>query len=291
MKSPDPGPRAAPGVLGLLSEPLSPDLVLEQLYVVIDPELGVNIVDLGLCTGSRPTRMVKTLDLNPERSLGELVAEEPALARLFGQLGLDYCCGGRQSLAEACARRGLDLDAVQAAGRALDPAPESSPAFESTDWRTAAVAELCGHIVAVHHAGLRESFPRIGGLLETVVRVHGAGDPGLHDVQRIFHEIRAELEPHLESEERELFPACIAFERDGTTVEEQVIAEHEREHAAVGDALAGLREPCHDYNRAGAHCNTHRALLDELEAFEQDLHRHVHEENNILLVRVRGRRA
>jgi regulator of cell morphogenesis and NO signaling len=229
-------------------------------------------------------------DLNPALSLGALVAEQPARARLFEQLRLDYCCGGRQSLAEACAKRGLDLDDVQAALQALDTA-ENSHDIESTDWRTVGLGELCEHIVAVHHDGLRDAFPRIAEQLATVVRVHGAGDPRLHDVQRAFNEIRANLEPHLASEEAELFPACIAWEQQGTPVDERVIAEHEHEHAAVGDALAGLRALCHDYDRTAAHCNTHRALMDALEGFEQDLHRHVHEENNILLLRVREPRA
>ena len=229
-------------------------------------------------------------DLNPALSLGALVAEQPARARLFEQLRLDYCCGGQESLAEACAKRGLDPRAVRAALHALDTA-ESGHDIEHTDWRTVGLGELCEQIVAVHHDGLREAFPRIGNLLETVVRVHGAGDARLHDVQRLFNEIRAELEPHLASEEGELFPACIAWEQHGTPVDERVIAEHENEHAAVGDALTALRALCHDYDRAAAHCNTHRTLLDTLEAFEEDLHRHVHEENNILLLRVRESRV
>lgn len=234
--------------------------------------------------------MTVATDVNPTLSLGALVAERPGRARLFEQLKLDYCCRGGQPLAEACATRGLDLDDVQAALRALDTA-DSSHDIESTDWRTIGLGELCEHIVAVHHDGLRESFPRIGNLLETVVRVHGAADPRLHDVQRVWGEIRADLEPHLASEEGELFPACIAWEQRGTPVDERVIAEHEKEHAAVGDALAALRALCHDYDRAAAHCTTHRTLLDALEAFEQDLHRHVHEENNILLLRVRESRV
>lgn len=229
--------------------------------------------------------MTVKIDPNPELSLGALVAERPARAQVFAHLQLDYCCRGARSLAEACAERGLDVDVVRAALAAVDAA-ENSGDVESTDWRAVGIAELCQHIVSVHHDGLREAFPRIGRQLDTVVRVHGPGDPRLLDVQRLFDEIRAELEPHLASEEAELFPACIAWEEHGTPVDAGVISEHEREHAALGGALATLRLLCHDYDRAAAHCATHRGLLDALEAFEQDLHRHVHEENNILLTRV-----
>lgn len=165
---------------------------------------------------------------------------------------------------------------------------ESSEDAESTDWRAVGLGELCEHILAVHHGGPREAFPRIGGLLDTVVRVHGTNDSRLHDVQRRFNEIRADLEPHIAIEEDEPFPACIAWERHATPVDEQVIAKHEQEHATLGVALAVLRRLCDDYAPAVARCNTHRALLGALEGFEQDLHRHVHEENDILLLRVRA---
>ena len=230
--------------------------------------------------------MTTATDLNPELSLGALVAELPARAQLFEQLRFDYCCAGRQSPAEACARRGLDVAAVRAALQVLDAA-DISDDVDRRDWRAVGLEELCGHIVAVHHDGPREAFPKIASLLKAVVRVHGAGDRRLRDVQRVFAELRGDLEAHLASEEGELFPACIAWERRATLVDERVIAEHEREHAALGDALSALRVLCHDYDRTTALCTTHRALLDALEACEQDLHRHVHEENNILLLRVR----
>lgn len=226
------------------------------------------------------------IDLNPDRSLGTLVAEQPGRAQVFEQLDLDYCCEGRQSLTEACAKRGLDLDWVRATLQAVDTAGRTED-VEDTDWMATGLGELCDHIVAVHHDGLREAFPRIGGLVETVVRIHADRDPRLRDVQRVFNEVRADLEPHLASEEDELFPACIAWEQHGQPVEERLIAEHEQEHASVGRRLSTLRELCGDYDPAAAHCTTHRRLLVELEAFEQDMHRHVHEENNILFRRVR----
>ncbi|HJS93023.1 MAG TPA: iron-sulfur cluster repair di-iron protein [Solirubrobacteraceae bacterium] len=234
--------------------------------------------------------MTADTPLSPDTTLATLVAEHPARAQLFEELHLDYCCGGGQTLADACTKQGLDLDAVQAALRRLEDAGTDDD-VENTDWRDVGVVALCDHIVSVHHDRLREAFPRIAGLLSTVVRVHGDREPRLSEVRRVFAEIQAELEPHLASEEDELFPACIAWEQHGTPVDTETIDEHEREHAGVGDALAVLRDLCHDYDRQAALCNTHRTLLDALEAFEQDLHRHVHEENNILLTRVRGPHA
>ena len=114
---------------------------------------------------------------NPGSSLGELVAERPVRAQLFEQLRLDYCCGGQQTLAAACAKRGLELDEVLAALQALDECGLQSASVESRDWRKVETAELCAHIVTVHHDGLREAFPRLERLFGTVVRVHGSSDP------------------------------------------------------------------------------------------------------------------
>ena len=228
--------------------------------------------------------------IDPASSLGELVAERPARAQLFERLRLDYCCGGRQTLAAACAKHGLELDEVRFALQALDGDDLNNTGVESRDWREAGMGELCAHIVTVHHDGLREAFPRLERLFGTVVRVHGGSDPRLIDAQRLFNAIRGELEPHLASEENELFPACVALEQAGTPVEEQLLVKHESEHAELGHALAALRTICDDYDRETALCSTHRVLLDALEAFEQNLHRHVHEENNILLPRARRAR-
>jgi regulator of cell morphogenesis and NO signaling len=230
--------------------------------------------------------------IDPVTSLGALVAERPGLVRLFERLRFDYCCGGAQTLTEACARRGLDPETVGAVLEALDDAPEARPdAWEGSDWRRATIAELCDHIVSVHHDGLRRELPRVADLLATVVRVHGRSHPELHDLQRLFAAMRDELEHHLGLEERALFPICRSLAaRDGSGVELDaralVLLEHE--HSDTGDALAAIRELADDYNPARALCGTHRALLDALHALELDLHQHVHEENNVLFPRVRA---
>ena len=158
---------------------------------------------------------------------------------------------------------------------------------EDRDWPDASIGELCAHIVAVHHDGLREAFPRIEALLATVVRVHGAEHPELRDLHDAFCQLRTELERHLEREETVLFPTCRELELTGAAIDEALLAGHEREHATTGDALGVLRVLAGDYDVGGALCNTHRALLEDLAAFERDLHRHVHEENNILIRRAR----
>jgi regulator of cell morphogenesis and NO signaling len=230
--------------------------------------------------------------IEPTTTLGALVAERPARAQLFERLRFDYCCAGTQTLAQASTRRGLDPETVAELLAALDHGADQRPdPLEECDWRRATIAELSEHIVSVHHARLRRELPRIAGLLATVTRVHGRGHPELHDLQRLFAAMRDELEHHLELEERALFPVCCSLEaHDGasTELDPGALALLEDEHADTGAALAAIRELADDYDSARALCGTHRALLDALHQLELDVHRHVHEENNLLFSRVRA---
>lgn len=221
-------------------------------------------------------------------TLGELVNEKPASVTLLERLRLDYCCGGGQTLAEACARRGLDEHTVCAVLEAFDETSVQPLAREEFDWRRASLGELCDHIVECHHEGLRRELPRIEELLATVVRIHGPSHAGLLDLQRVFAGLSEELLPHLESEERVLFPAARGLEVDGAPVDEPWLEKHEHDHEHVGDSLTALRELTSDYRTDSALCSTHRALLGALQSLERDLHQHVHEENNVLFPRIRA---
>ena len=183
-----------------------------------------------------------TLDsrIDPGSSLGELVAERPARAQLFERLRLDYCCGGRQTLAAACAKRELELDQVRAALTALDERDLHSTGVESRDWRTLGIGELCAHIVTVHHDGLREAFPRLARLFVTVVRVHAKSEPRLGDAQRLFGEIRGELEPHLASEENNILLPRARKPRLAQGVERSPASRHR----AAADSPREALPPC-----------------------------------------------
>lgn len=226
--------------------------------------------------------------IDQDTSLGQLVAANPARAETFERLRLDYCCSGGQTLAQACERRGLDPETVSRMLEALESPSLDGRRLEQNDWRRASIAELCDHIVTAHHDRLRAELPRIEELLVTVVRVHGAQHHELHDLLRLFKSLRQELEAHIETEERVVFPACRAAEAGGAAVAEDVLALHEQEHEDTGDALVALRELAHDYDPAGALCGTHRRLLEAVHQLELDLHQHIHEENNVLFPRARA---
>src|SRR5579875_2006186 len=120
------------------------------------------------------------------RPIGELVLEQPVRARLFEKLHIDYCCGGQQTLTQACTNAGVQLEAVQAALQTLGELDTGFSERKHTDWREVDTAQLCEHIVGVHHEFLRRSLPRIDSLISTVVRVHGTGDRTLSDLPRVF---------------------------------------------------------------------------------------------------------
>jgi regulator of cell morphogenesis and NO signaling len=218
------------------------------------------------------------MNVDLDRSLAELVLERPSAARVLQRLGLDYCCGGRHSLREACAERKLDADTVAV----FLEHEVDAVAVEPRDWRSAPLAELCAHIVDEHHHRLRWELPRLSELAERAASVHGEVQPQLHDLRDEFEQLRGELEEHIAEEERELFPHLVAGGSVGSAQLERLLHEHD----GAGARLRRLRELGGDYATDDALCTTHRTLLQGLHSLELDLHQHVHEENNILFPRV-----
>ena len=137
---------------------------------------------------------MKTIDVHT--TLGDVVNAYPALARELERRGLDYCCGGRRTLEEACAAAGLDPEDV--ASRLAEACVPTDPA----PWTTMNLVELVDHIEAVHHRYVWDELPRLDALLDKVGGVHGERHPELTAVAEVFAELRAEFEPHLIKEER-----------------------------------------------------------------------------------------
>jgi len=225
------------------------------------------------------------MQFSSEKTVGELAVENPAAARVFEKYGIDYCCGGKQSLAAVCVERGIAPEAVLEELRQIAP----KAALEERDWKTAPLADLIGHIVARHHAYLKSELPRVTELLAKVVRAHGEREPRLGEVKEVFEILREELESHLMKEELILFPAIARLEAgDGSGAPcsiEHPIARMEYEHESAGRALAQIRHLTLDYYIPEEACNTYRALFAALIELEADLHQHIHLENNILFPR------
>jgi regulator of cell morphogenesis and NO signaling len=220
-------------------------------------------------------------------SVGQLVVQRPSRARVFEQLGIDYCCGGKMPLEQACRKHNLDYAAVV---DALEN-EQAAPAQAQRNWATASLTDLCDHIEHTHHDYLKQELPRLEFLTTKVATRHGGNRPALVEVQRIFADLKSEMDLHMMKEERILFPLCRQLDTADTLPPmysssvgnpiEVMIQEHE--HA--GDALEQIRALTDNYTPPGDACNTYRALFDALAHLEKDLHEHVHKENNILFPR------
>lgn len=227
------------------------------------------------------------------QTVGQLVAELPRRSKVFEKYGIDYCCGGKRPLGEAISERGVSESELLSDLRAC----ESSAAVEEVDWRNAPMTALADHIESTHHAFMREALPRIAALTEKVARVYAEKRPEMQEVHQVFNGLRAEIEMHLLKEEKVLFPLIRELDSSdalprfhcGTVLNPISVMEHE--HEAAGAALAKMRTLTHGYQAPEDVCNTFRALLDALAELEDDLHLHIHKENNILFPRAAEREA
>lgn len=220
--------------------------------------------------------------IDPRAGLGELVTAHPRLAREFERLGLDYCCGGGQSLAEACSSKGLDITAT--AHALAEVVADDAVA----DWATMGAADLVDHLEATHHRYLKEELPRLSALVAKIVGVHGERHPELVDVAACFDLVRADLEPHLLKEEQILFPMIRELAASpvapsfhcGTL--RNPISVMLAEHDAVGALLARLRLLADDFEPPADGCASYVACFAGLAEMEADTHLHIHKENNLL---------
>ena len=220
------------------------------------------------------------------QTVGQMVVERPQRSRVFDRLHIDYCCGGKRTLEEACTKRGLDLKAVIAELEAFDAEAETQP--DAVRPANLTMTELADDIERTHHAYLREELPRLGNLVKKVSAVHGQAHPWLTGLTSVYAELVAELEPHMLKEEQILFPMIRELDQAATAPSFHCgsvgnpIKMMEMEHQNAGAALDRIREMTTDYEIPEGACNSFRAMLSGLEHLEADLHLHIHKENEIL---------
>jgi regulator of cell morphogenesis and NO signaling len=225
------------------------------------------------------------------QTVREIALDQPSSIRVFEHFGIDYCCGGRKPLTEACAAGNLEVATVIAALEAA----EKGPAPMGENWSSGSLEKLSAHIVATHHAYVRSELPRLAVLAEKVVRRHGDTQAQLPLIQAKLALLDEELTQHLAKEEVVLFPYVTKLERalaTGSTLPHgcfgtvaNPISMMTAEHDAAGGLLAEMRELSFHFTPPAGACPTYCAFYAGLKEFEQDLHQHIHLENNILFPR------
>lgn len=212
----------------------------------------------------------------------------PGATRIFEKFKIDYCCGGHAPLTEACTKAGVDLQEIE---QLLESATATQDA-ESADHNELGLPALIDHIVTKHHVFTKDEMVRLEALMNKVVSVHGDNHPELRQVKVLFTTLCDDLKPHMFKEEQILFPYIVKLERSSIDKVSAPFAPFGTvnnpvrmmmmEHDAAGEILRKLRRVTSDYAVPDGVCISYQTLYEALEALEQDLHQHIHLENNIL---------
>ena len=230
------------------------------------------------------------MQINDAKTVREIAIEMPGATRVFERMGIDYCCGGAKSITEACQTASVTVAEV---AHSLEQIETTSGATaQSRDWQVEGLASLIAYIINKHHAFTREELDGMEPLLAKVCSVYAQKSPELLQIHSLFGKLRRELLLHMMKEENILFPYIIQMEeamRAGLTVPAPMFGTVRNpvrmmmtEHDAAGDLLRSIRQLSNDFNPPADACVSYQTLYRRLEEFEQDLHQHIHLENNIL---------
>jgi len=236
---------------------------------------------------SKEERMTTTESME-HKTVGEFVAEDFRTAKVFEKYGIDFCCGGKVPLAAACREKAVDLAGIS---REIEEAT-SEPVERSQNFASWGLPFLSDYIINTHHGYLKENTAQIAVYADKIAEVHGSRHPEVVEIARIFARIATDMAAHLREEEEVLFPAIKRIDaagKDGTAPEAKdmealkaCLVKLNHEHDEIGEAVHTIRHLAKGYAIPADVCNTFAVTYRMLKEFEDDLHKHVHLENNIL---------
>lgn len=218
-------------------------------------------------------------------TLGEIVKKDLRKAETFKKLGLDFCCGGKKSLEDACKEKGLDVLHVKNELEKVAKVSASTPQHDFDAW---SLTFLADYVINVHHGYVKQNIPILLELSQKVANRHGKTNPNLVQVWQKVNAMANELIVHLNKEERILFPYIKQLEAAGGPVSQsfnsvkEPVAVMENDHDIVGKLAEDIKNLTHNYTLPEHACTSYALLYKKLEDFEDDLHTHIHLENNIL---------
>jgi len=219
------------------------------------------------------------------KTLSQIVTENFLAAPVFEKYGLDYCCKGKRQLQKVCTENGISAEGlISELGQAM------ASDVPSREFNNMSLTELAEYIVRVHHTYVKIQMPQILGYIQRVATKHGDSFPYMREVYTLFFELKEEMDQHMIKEEKILFPRIKLLELQAAGDQQRTFIQSpvevmEAEHDHAGTTMERIRKLTSDYTAPQQACTTFRLALDSLEAFEKDLHLHVHLENNILFPR------
>lgn len=225
------------------------------------------------------------MNINTESILGEIAAQDYRASSVFRNAGIDFCCQGNRTILDACAKKEIDAEKiVEQLQEALKKDDSSSTEIDYKSWPSDL---LIDYIEKKHHRYVREEIPVLQAMLEKITKVHGAAHPELAEIKTHFFASAAELLAHMKKEELILFPHIRKMLMHADTdapfsTVQSPINQMMKEHEAEGDRFRMIAELSNNYTPPADGCGTYIATYQGLEAFEKDLHLHIHLENNIL---------
>ncbi len=225
-----------------------------------------------------------------ELTIGEMVAQDYRAAAVFKKYQIDFCCNGNRSLSEATEKKGISIEDISRELEQLD-----AHQGESIDYGAWPLDLLADYVEKTHHRYIKEKSPILLQFLNKIQRVHGERHPELYEVYDLFEESAKDLAHHLEKEEQILFPfirKMVEAQRSGTPLEtahfgsvENPVEMMKHEHDQEGERFRKIAELTDQYRFPEDACSTYQVSFKMLEEFQDDLHKHIHLENNILFLK------
>ncbi len=220
-----------------------------------------------------------------DKTVAQIVASDMRTATIFKKYGIDFCCGGGKPVAEACKGKGVEALTIFKEIEVLDAA------MADTNFDKMELDVLANHILTTHHKYVKETTPIIIEFANKVAKVHGHAQPETIEIAKLFNEVAIELQQHLMKEEGILFPHIINLAVANRSNEEitipfgsvqNPIRMMELEHDSAGDIFKEIEKLSDNFTPPPFACNTYKALYHHLKVYQDDLHIHIHLENNIL---------
>ena len=219
--------------------------------------------------------------------IGEIVAEDFRTAAIFKKYGIDFCCKGGRTIEEACSPKSLDKDQIYSD---IENLPKTDG--NSIDFNSWPLDLLADYVEKTHHRYVEEKTPVLQQFLDKLCKVHGGAHPELFEIRDLFFASAQDLAAHMKKEELILFPfikQMVEAKKNGEPLPaprfgtvENPVAMMKHEHEAEGERFVKIAELTNNYEFPDDACGTYQVTYRMLEDFQNDLHKHIHLENNIL---------